>query len=134
MQIEMYAPLIDTVFHAFIAFCELLSLVLKDEWLLSRFCCTVAMNYIIITQMRKEYLSGITIPYLQEAVKMNKHFPNATKDQIKNYKDDCTRCASPLRSHVFITQCKHYFHETCLVLWLAERTKCPKCFCNINFS
>ena len=133
MEIETYAPLIDTVFHGFIAFGEFLTLCSKEELSLTRFCCSMAINYIILSQMRQEYLRVVTVPYLQEAVKKTKHLPNATLHQIKEYQDDCHACFNPLGSSVFITQCQHYFHETCLVLWLVERTKCPKCFSNIDF-
>jgi len=59
------------------------------------------------------------------------HITNATTIyQVNTLQDDiCTICQDNIQSGDVrrITQCNHYFHQTCIDTWFQESVYCPTC-------
>lgn len=49
---------------------------------------------------------------------------------------NCTICLEPMyisdTINIFKTDCDHYFHNDCIMIWLREQRRCPICRCRID--
>ena len=49
---------------------------------------------------------------------------------------NCTICLEPMyisdTINIFKTDCDHYFHNDCIMIWLREQRRCPICRCSID--
>ncbi|XP_065339592.1 E3 ubiquitin-protein ligase AMFR-like isoform X1 [Cloeon dipterum] len=57
---------------------------------------------------------------------MKKHFPSATKEELKTLDDDCAICWERLYTARKLP-CSHLFHSWCLQSWLEQDPSCPTC-------
>ena len=49
---------------------------------------------------------------------------------------NCTICLEPMyisdTINIFKTDCDHYFHNECIMIWLRQQKSCPICRCRID--
>ncbi|XP_059476857.1 E3 ubiquitin-protein ligase AMFR-like [Neocloeon triangulifer] len=57
---------------------------------------------------------------------MRKHFPSASKEELKTLDDDCAICWESLCTARKLP-CSHFFHSWCLQSWLEQDPSCPTC-------
>lgn len=69
---------------------------------------------------------------------INEGLPKEMIDKLKKMKigksgQDCTVCSESFRKGEKIRKlpCKHIFHETCIMPWLASNSTCPNCRLNL---
>ena len=69
---------------------------------------------------------------------INEGLPKEMIDKLKKMKigksgQDCTVCSESFRKGEKIRKlpCKHIFHETCIMPWLATNSTCPNCRLNL---
>ncbi|KAK3601387.1 hypothetical protein CHS0354_037703 [Potamilus streckersoni] len=67
----------------------------------------------------------------RDAVKKLESLPLATEEELANIKDVCAICFQEMHS-ARITNCKHFYHNSCLKKWLYIKDACPMCHQPIN--
>lgn len=45
---------------------------------------------------------------------------------IVNVNDQCSICIEKV-TQAYNIECKHYFHQECLIMWYKEQNSCPLC-------
>jgi E3 ubiquitin-protein ligase synoviolin len=66
-----------------------------------------------------------TSRYTRATSDVDRHFPEATREQLENA-DICIVCRDPLETGR-VLRCGHILHRRCLLTWLEQAQTCPTC-------
>ncbi|ORY06707.1 hypothetical protein K493DRAFT_251708 [Basidiobolus meristosporus CBS 931.73] len=64
--------------------------------------------------------------YRQAMNSLKRRYTSATKEELKEFNDDCAICREPMDSAKKLP-CGHLFHSLCLRSWLEQDGSCPTC-------